>query len=244
VFYEFTTVQRPDRQPFPVEFANGPAQGVLNLSQPIEYAPEEFAVPLNNKMKPLEDEATIAAVAVYERRQSHGRWRYHFLRTETSGPLLEHVRSQTGKSRLKQAVDAFYQHPLDAIYSVKPKGEHPQVFVQVGHRMGNVDEKVAPLIRELWRLGFDTIGSCQAGRTGKGYLGFPFAPQGNAFHKILSDAGLYSVAEQKTVSIGRRSSLNASPEDKMIFESVNVSFASDDIGRIVDLLRALKRPNA
>lgn len=39
---------------------------------------------------------------------------------------------------------------------------HPQVSVQVGELLADVDEAIAPLIEALWRLGIRTVHSCQS----------------------------------------------------------------------------------
>lgn len=42
-----------------------------------------------------------------------------------------------------------------------PPHPHPQVRVAVGEWAAEVDEAIAPLIRELWRAGWETQGSCE-----------------------------------------------------------------------------------
>lgn len=50
---------------------------------------------------------------------------------------------------------------------------HPQVEVSVGEWTADVDEEIAPLIRELWTMGCATYASCQRHTaTGKVWIGF------------------------------------------------------------------------
>lgn len=236
VRYCFLTIRRPNDQPFPVEFVGGPADGIVPLSGPIQYGPEEFPVPLTVEMKPLKDGGEIVALAIYGRRQTDGKWRYHFLRTETSGPLLKEVKAQTAKRRLKQAMNAFYRSPNYSIYTVKPTDEHPQVQIQVGHRSASVDERLGPMLQEVWRLGLDTLGSCQETKLGKAWIGFPIADEGDAFHCVLTRAAIPSTTERRIGHIAH----SDRPDEKIEFEQVIVSFASADIERITNHVRGLK----
>ncbi len=236
VRYRFLTIRRPDDQPFLVEFVGGPAEGIVPLSGPIQYGPEEFLVPLTVEMKFLKNGGEVVGVAIYGRRQEEGKWRYHFLRTETSGPLLEEVKAQTARRRLKQATNAFYRSPNYSIYTVQPTDEHPQVRIQVGHRIANVDERLGPMLQEVWRLGLDTLGSCQETKLGKAWIGFPIAEEGDAFHQVLSRAAIPSTVERKIGHIAHSDRL----DEKIEYEQVNVFFASADIDRITSYLRTLK----
>lgn len=38
---------------------------------------------------------------------------------------------------------------------------HPQVFIQYGNQSANVDQKLAPLLLEMWKHGIQTLYSCQ-----------------------------------------------------------------------------------
>jgi len=234
VQYCFLDIRRPNNQPFLVEFVGGPANGIVPLSGPIQYGPEEFPTPLTVEMTPVKNGGPLTAIAIYGRRQEEGKWRYHFLRTETSGPLLEEVKAQTAKRRLKQAMNAFYLNPNYSIYTVQPTDEHPQVRIQVGHRIANVDERIGPLIQEVWRLGLDTLGSCQEAKAGQAWIGFPIAEEGDAFHRILGEAGIPSTIDRR---IGHIASVDR-PDEKIEYEQVNVLFASTDIERVFVQLRA------
>ena len=49
---------------------------------------------------------------------------------------------------------------------------HPQVRIRHGGTNAAVDEKLAPLIRELWRAGWLTVRSCQRHESGKVWIEF------------------------------------------------------------------------
>jgi hypothetical protein len=240
VRYCFITIQRPNNQPFPTEFVDGPAEGTVPLSGPIQYGPDELPVPLTVEMKPLMGGGQVAAVAVYGRRQTDGEWRYHLIRIDTEGARLEEVRAQTYRGRLQQAVNAFYRSPDYSIYTVQPTDEHPQVRIQVGHRMASVDEFLGPLIQEVWRLGLDTLGSCQKKKSGKAWIGFPIAEHGDTFHRALSEAGIASNIERKIGHIAYCPQGRESAQDKIEYEQVNVSFSPNDIVPITNHLRTLR----
>lgn len=236
VRYCFLTIRRPNDQPFPVEFVGGPAEGIVPLSGPIQYGPEEFPLPLTVDMKPLKNGGEVVGIAIYGRRQEEGKWRYHFLRTETSGPILEEVKAQTARRRLKQAMNAFYRSPNYSIYTVQPTDEHPQVRIQVGQRMASVDERLGLLIQEVWRLDLDTLGSCQERKSGQGWIGFPIAEEGDAFQRVLSQAAIPSTVERRIGHIAP----SDRPDEKIEYEYVHVLFASCDIDRITSHVRGLK----
>jgi hypothetical protein len=125
-----------------------------------------------------------------------------------AGDVIEHdaFMSELERDRLQHAVDRFYRSPRDLVYSMKPTDKHKQVSIAHGHRRAVVDELIAPLILELWRCGFDTLGSCQEHASGKAYIMFPFQEHGEAVHKILSDAGIESSCEP--VALGVRGPLD------------------------------------
>jgi hypothetical protein len=236
VRYCFLTIRRPNDQPFLVEFVGGPADGIVPLSGPIQYGPEEFPVPLSGEMKPLKNGSQPTAVAIYGRRQEDGKWRYHFLRTETSGPLLDEAKAETGRRLLTQSVNAFYRSPNYSIYTVQPTDKHPQVQIQVGHRAAGVDERLGPLIQEVWRLDLDTLGSCQEAKAGQAWIGFPIAEHGDTFHRVLTQAAIPSTTERRIGHIAH----SDRPDEKIEYEQVNVFFASADIERITNHVRGVE----
>jgi len=50
---------------------------------------------------------------------------------------------------------------------------HAAVTVRVGQRSAEIDTAIAPLIREIWKVGIDTFMSCQEDGWGKVWICFP-----------------------------------------------------------------------
>jgi hypothetical protein len=62
---------------------------------------------------------------------------------------------------------------------------HPQVTLKYGRMSASVDEKLAPLIRELWRANIRTLQSCQNHTaTKKVWLHFPTAENAERFLNV------------------------------------------------------------
>ena len=238
--YYFMHVQTPDQQPFPVEFVDGPHQGTHPFPQPTQFCPRQLELPLSDDMMPFSDKGEPAAVAVYERRKTEGKWRYHLVRVDESVVAVEQAKAEINAHRLRCAINQFYAAPRDSIYSVQPTGEHEQVSIEHRHRRAAVDEGIAPLVIEVWRYGFDTLGSCQGRASGKAYVAFPIAEQGHAFHKILSQGGIQSTCEDKRLRVASVSARDAVVDESELitFDALNVMFSPEDIPRIADLLRA------
>jgi hypothetical protein len=62
---------------------------------------------------------------------------------------------------------------------------HPQVTVQVGEILAEIDRQIAPLVREIWRAGYETSRSCQRHLTGKVWIEFVRASDVQAFLDIV-----------------------------------------------------------
>jgi hypothetical protein len=240
VRYRFFTIRRPNGQPFPTEFIGGPAAGLVPLTAPIQCGPEEIALPLTEDGKLLKNGGTVEAVAVYARRQADEKWQYHFVGIETSGAKLDEVRAETTKRRMKSAMGNFYRKPDYSVYKVPPTDRHRQIAIQLAERAANVDEMIAPLILETWRLGIETLGSCQELKSGQAYIEFPIADEGDVFHRILQQAGIACTAERKVCHIAYCPSGKDGPMEKFECEHLNVQFSSADIEQITFHLRGLK----
>jgi hypothetical protein len=65
-------------------------------------------------------------------------------------------------------------------------GRHRQVSVQVGPWQADVDEGIAPLIRELRRAGVETLKSCQQNKRGRVWLCFPAACEAERFLNLVA----------------------------------------------------------
>jgi hypothetical protein len=59
------------------------------------------------------------------------------------------------------------------IETKKDKGMHSTVTVQVGPLKEEIDELIAPLIREIWIAGIETDMSCQGDEAGSVWICFP-----------------------------------------------------------------------
>jgi hypothetical protein len=67
---------------------------------------------------------------------------------------------------------------------------HKQVTVTVREWSAEVDEKLAPLIEELWQAGLGTLQSCQHHSvTGKAWISFPTANDAESFLNMVVGGG-------------------------------------------------------
>lgn len=88
-----------------------------------------------------------------------------------------------------------YETPDYAVYSVQPTDHHPQVEIRYEHRYAAVDERIAPLVLEAWKRGWETMGSCQerppdSKHAGQAYLDFPDPAHGRKFAAALRVASI------------------------------------------------------
>lgn len=63
---------------------------------------------------------------------------------------------------------------------------HKTVQVRVGNYEAAIDEKIAPLIREIWMVGIETINSCEANRPGVVWIQFASSDGGAVFLDIVA----------------------------------------------------------
>jgi hypothetical protein len=146
------------------------------------------------------------------------------------------------EDRLNDAINSFYENPNYNIYTTRPTDRHEQVLVQVGHRRAHVDTGIASVIRELFRLGLDTIGSCQEQAKGEpfegqAYVGFCRERDASRFYDILSSAGIEAALKPKKLKILSRRSPGGPLEDQIEVPAGNVMFPSCDIERVAQLLQ-------
>jgi hypothetical protein len=231
VKYHFVCFERPNKQPFEAEFADGPNQGTHPFPQPPHYCMKEVLIPLTGERQVFKGDGEPSAVAIYRSRLAEGRWQFCLDRIEESGENVDEARLQINERRTIQAMNHFYQSPDYSVYRKPPTDEHPQVFIEHGHRRACVDEKMASLIRAIWERGIETLGSCQERPSGKAYIGFPLARQGRLFHERLLEASIGSEYEANQSKFQ-----NADTGHIISVDSANVSFATSDIPRIVALV--------
>jgi hypothetical protein len=232
VKYHFMCFERPNKQLFDVEFADGPHQGTHLFPQPPHYCTKEVLVPLANNVQVFKGDGLPSAVAVYRGRLTGGKWQFRLDCIEESGENIDEVRIQINEQRAIQAMNHFYQSPNYSVYQKPPTDEHSQVFIEHGHRKACVDEKMASLIRAVWESGIDTLGSCQERPSGKAYIAFPLARQGKLFHDNLIAAGVESEYEATHSRFQ-----NSDSGDTISVDSSIVMFSPDDISRIAALVR-------
>jgi hypothetical protein len=231
VNYHFLCFERPNKEPFEAEFADGPNQGIHLCSQPPHFNTKDTVVPLKENGEVFADEGVPSAVALYKSKLTDGRWRYHLDLIEDSGENVERVLEHINKHRAIQAINHFYLSPNYSIYSMKPNDKHPQILIEHGHRRAYTDEKIAPLVKEIWKKDLDTLGSCQERDSGKAYIGFPLAKQGELFHEKIAEAGIDSECKKEEMKIR-----NPSSGEIVALAAANVSFSAADIPRITALV--------
>lgn len=242
--YVLARYQRKDNQPFPIHFVDGPAAGYLPAPQPAQHLDPEQRVYLTPEGTQYQGRGEPAGVAVYERREADGRFFYALREIDSSPETVRAAIEAINEERLTEAIGNFYASPDYDIYSMKPTGEHVQVPVEVGHRRGHVDEGIASLIGEVWRLGLDTLGSCQerppgSSNAGKAYLGFPRMRDARFFYQRLSEAEIPATFAEKKLEIANKPNPDASALETFELDSANVLFDPNDIERIVNLFRGL-----
>ncbi len=225
--YQFVRFERLDKEPFEVEFADGPNQGTHPCPQPPNFHTKELFIPLTAKGTVFQGDGEPAAVAVYRSKLSDGKWRFHLDRIEESGESVEKARARVKERKALEAIGMSYRSPDDSIYSEPPSEEHPRVLVEHGARKAHLDEQIAPLVRAIWQLGLETLGSCQADPSGRAYVGFPLVRQGKLFQKMLVKVGVDSQYEQETLTIR-----NPDSGETVEIDAAKVLFSPDDMAKI------------
>jgi hypothetical protein len=247
--YVFKGFQRPGNQPFTIEFVDGPVEGFLPAAQPAQYIDPVLNVYLTSDGKPFQGKGEPAALAIYERREENGRFFFALRETDSSPDTMQKVIEAINDQKLTQVINGFYAKPDYDIYSMKPTGDHVQVLIELGHRRGQIDEKIAPLIAEVWRRGLDTIGSCQdrppgSPHEGKAYISFPRVRHARFFHELVSEAGIAAMLVEKPFKIASKRDSDGLVEDELEVVSANVLFDPSDIDRIVEVFRAISGSDA
>jgi len=69
---------------------------------------------------------------------------------------------------------------------VRKREKHRTVKVQVGEMQADIDEEIAPLIRELWEAGIETLNSCQDNPSGFVWVQFATTTDAAAFLDIVA----------------------------------------------------------
>ena len=139
---------------------------------------------------------------------------------------------------LLAAISNFYKSYEPGIYSKRP-GAHREVLVTYAHRRAPLDELIAPLVLQLWKLGFETIGSCQeltsGEHAGKAYVTFPFEEDGRRACAILAAAGF------QVSPIPRRMNITGDGGEMLDYDGLALIFAAENIPGITATLGAPKQ---
>lgn len=236
--YNFLSFQRADGQPFTIEFSDGPAQGKRTLFELVQHLNPEQRVPLSSQSAVYDGKGEVVAVAIYLRRHGMDKWKYYLDRIDVSPEAVRLASEEITDQKVTAAMNNFYLSPDYDIYSLKPTESHPQVPIQLGHRRALVDEKMATVILGAWRLGLDTLGSCQqlppeSKLAGQAYIEFPRRRDAQVLYKILCGAGIPATLQNKTSKIGRRASPGLPPVETSVIDSANVVFSPGDLERVV-----------
>ena len=239
--YVFRAYRRAQDQPFMVEFVGGPKSGIHPLPQPPATFGPQIRCLLNPDGSLHEGMGPVGSVAIYERHWVGKVQKYVFASPHHSPQQVAATTKSVPEDRLEDAIKSFYKNPNYDIYTTKPTDRHQQVLVHVGHRRAHVDVGIASVIRELFRLGLDTIGSCQEGAAGEpfegqAYVGFCRERDAKRFYNILTAGGIEATFKPKTLKITTRQTSDA-PPDQIDVPSGNVMFPSCQIERITELLR-------
>lgn len=142
-----------------------------------------------------DDFGDIAQVASYLPEGAGDDVVYKLHRLDDSGPVLDRVREVRADDPRRVMTRKLYEKPNYEVYSVQPSDAHPQVELKYEHRFAEVDERIAPLVLEVWKRGWETMGSCQerppeSPNAGWAYLDFPAPKHGRAFVEAMAAAGI------------------------------------------------------
>ncbi len=122
-------------------------------------------------------------------------------------PTLDRVRRIIADDPRGGMTRELYEKPDYRVYSLAPEDDHKQVDLRHDHRYAQVDKLVAPLVLEVWKRGWETMGSCQerppeSQKHGWAYLDFPAPGHGRAFKQAMIDAGIPTDDDMTELTIG------------------------------------------
>lgn len=89
--------------------------------------------------------------------------------------------------RLEEMLRIVAEHREEEDDMARRNEKHRTVKVQVGGMEAEIDEEIAPLIRELWKAGIDTLNCCQENRPGIIWVQFATAEDTAAFLDIVAE---------------------------------------------------------
>ena len=240
-----------------VRVEGGPHVGLTPVQSPLQPT---IALGVNESLE-RDDGPAPYAYAIYDlKRQgdepvyvfrAYGRLQEHHgviqPVSHSRSPVTANATVALHEKRIEEAIQNFYENPDYDIYTTRPTDQHEQVFVQVGHRRAHVDVAIADLIRELFRLGMDTIGSCQGRPKGQSldeeaYIAFVRERDARRFYEILTSAGIEATGKPTRLKILTRQTADGPPADQIEVPGGNVMFPASAIDRITQRLQAEESP--
>ena len=118
---------------------------------------------------------------------------------------------------------------------------HPKELLEANGRSVLIDLDLVPLIQELWRLGFHTVGSCQEVVKDTAYIQFLSEQHGGTgFVRILQQL---SILHSLSVEPSRLTIKAGSTIGDLIFNSVNIRFPRNRINDIAAAIKLLNDKN-
>ena len=163
-----------------------------------------------------------------------------FLRIDTSDDTLNKIEKELEADPRGKISRGLYAKPNYDIYTVKPTDEHKQVAIRHLHYSAEVDERIAPLVLEVWKRGWDTMGSCQerpkeSQYSGMAYLDFPNPKHGREFVNILKASHIETTDGVNELNISK-----TRPDGhvrSIILGKMLVFLPTEDIEKVVEILR-------
>lgn len=219
-----------------IHFIDGPAAGSkLVLPGPLGNLPSAMIIPVFEDGSIRDSGKKVTSAAVYQR-TSVG---FLLERLDDSANAIQKATEQISEKRARSAAQTFYEAPDYSTYSKHPELVHTQVLITAGKRKAHVDDLIAPLVKEVWRLNMDTVGSCQerpptADGLGKAYIGFAVRSDAKQFHSVLEQYGFEASYHDKDMRIRA-----IGTEVEVVINAGNVHFNPADIGSITSVLRSL-----
>jgi hypothetical protein len=155
------------------------------------------------------------------------------------------IDNRTVEDKALEVIYRFYAKPDYSLYTSKPPtaDSHEQVDIRDGNRRASVDCEIVQIIKECWKHGWETLGSCQERppewkRPGMAYIWFPIAMHGQEFAKALADAGIdHIAAKEKEWGFGKRNKQGETTE-RVTCPGRKVFFHKRDFGRIAEALNS------
>jgi hypothetical protein len=123
-------------------------------------------------------------------------------------------------------------------FSEKRADPHDYETLEEFGQKGNIDIDLVPLIRELWRIRFITIGSCQCvpeghdyAHQGFAYIGF-YQPDAERFANTLTEIYVKYDVTDSSIEVTDKGRKKRIP-------GKSIHFSHDDIGLILDAIRGI-----